>query len=105
MKFKKAGLILAGINTVLILLIAILEFSSQMKGNVSGGWLFLFPIFWNLPIALLLMPLASLQLPEWFLFSLLLLLGSVQWYAIGWGVEHFVVYLRRTKRQNGTGCA
>lgn len=98
MKFLKTGLLLAGINIVLILLIAILEFSAQIMGNVSGGWLFLFPVLWNLPSSLLLMLLVSFQLPEWFLISLLVFLGGMQWYAIGWLMEHFMVSLRKNRR-------
>jgi hypothetical protein len=94
-KLKKTGLILAGINVALTLLIAVLEFSAQAKGNTSGGWLFLFPVLWNLPISLFLMLLASFQLPEWLLLGLLIFLGSVQWYAIGWAIESFAAYLRR----------
>lgn len=54
----------------------------------------IYPLFWNLPVSLLLMPLLSLKLPEWIFLAMLIVLGSVQWYFIGHGIEVFVIRSR-----------
>jgi len=90
-KLSKTGTVLASINAFLILLITCLEFWHRAKtGSQSGGWLFLYPFLWNLPVSLLLIPLVGLRLPEAISISLLIIFGSVQWYFIGFAFERVI---------------
>jgi hypothetical protein len=96
MKLRRTGVVLACINAGLISIIVLGEFAMLAGGNKTGGWTMIYPLFWNLPVSFLLMPLLSLKLPEWTLGTMLIVLGSAQWYVIGHGREVFVVRLRKT---------
>ncbi len=84
MKQSKVGLWLASFNVSLILVVAVIEFFIA-KG--SSGWLFLYPILWNLPSSLLLIPLMRFHPPDWLLLILLISIGTLQWYFIDCGIE------------------
>lgn len=100
MKLKRTGVVLTCINVGLILIIVLGEFALLAGGNKAGGWTMIYPLFWNLPVSLLLMPLLSLKLPEWIFLAMLIVLGSAQWYVIGHSIEVLVVRLRKNSRKN-----
>jgi hypothetical protein len=97
MKLRRTGLILCAVNVVAILTVAAVEFFSLTGGNASGGWLLIFPVFWNLPASLAVFPLSAMKLPDGVLLTALVFAGAFQWYWIGHGIEAFIRKIQSRK--------
>jgi hypothetical protein len=94
---SKTGVILAILNTALIILISLIAYQLSPGSRGASGWLFIYPILWNLPSSVLIMPFPNL--PDWILILLIILVGGSQWYLLGWAIEAFVtkVFLKKSR--------
>jgi putative exosortase-associated protein (TIGR04073 family) len=97
-RISKLGILLAIVNGILVVLVFLNAYAYSRQSHGASGWLLLYPILWNLPSSILIMPLS--KLPEWVLLPLFVIVGGCQWYLIGWVIEIFFkkVFARRTER-------
>mgnify|MGYP001611975136 CR=1 FL=1 len=94
MRLSKLGIFLGSLSIALTLAAIIAMYAYHTSSHGASEWLMFYATLWNLPFSLILFLFPTTGVPDWIPSLLIVILGGIQWYLIGWAIEALVRRLR-----------